>query len=188
MTAIDNIRATRISAAARILSDQAADAYGVERADNWSLCSGIYMQDAERALAESLAHIDELTSALAECRDAMPIPAPGDARERAWSQAMSTPAAVPQYVKETVDAQAKQISEYKAIETALTARCASLSYAVDVNNAASAMLQSERNANATLTQQVKSQQAEIERLQRGEYICKKCGIRKDADHPAAHDF
>lgn len=29
---------------------------------------------------------------------------------------------------------------------------------------------------------------EIERLRRGEFICRKCGLRKDADHDGPPDF
>lgn len=29
---------------------------------------------------------------------------------------------------------------------------------------------------------------EVRRLQRGEFICQKCGLRKDSEHEAAHDF
>ena len=36
-------------------------------------------------------------------------------------------------------------------------------------------------AMAEVLAHIDAQQAEIERLQRGEYICQKCGIRKDAD-------
>lgn len=89
-----------------------------------------------RAISEVLAHIDDLTSELAKCRDAMPIPVPGDAREAAWSQAMSDPLEVSQYVKETMNAQV----------------------------------------------------LEIDGLKYGEFVCQKCGLRKDADHPVAHDF
>lgn len=62
------------------------------------------------AMSEVLAHIDSqaaeiaaLTSALAECRDSMPVPSPGSAREVAWGQAIGMPTDVPQYVKETTD-------------------------------------------------------------------------------------
>lgn len=62
------------------------------------------------AMAEVLAHVDAqaaeiaaLTSALAECRDSMPVPSPGSAREVAWGQAIGMPTDVPQYVKETTD-------------------------------------------------------------------------------------
>ncbi len=61
-------------------------------------------------MADVLAHIDAqaaeiaaLTSALAECRDSMPVPSPGSAREIAWGQAIGMPTEVPQYVKETTD-------------------------------------------------------------------------------------
>ena len=29
---------------------------------------------------------------------------------------------------------------------------------------------------------------EIEKLRRGEFICKRCGLRKDAERSAAHEF
>lgn len=29
---------------------------------------------------------------------------------------------------------------------------------------------------------------EVRRLQRGEFICHKCGLRKDSEHSASHDF
>ncbi len=29
---------------------------------------------------------------------------------------------------------------------------------------------------------------ERDRLLRGEFICKKCGLRKDGDHPKTHEF
>lgn len=35
---------------------------------------------------------------------------------------------------------------------------------------------------------IETQRAEIDRLSRGEFVCQKCGIRKDSDHPATHDF
>ena len=35
--------------------------------------------------------------------------------------------------------------------------------------------------NAALDLENKEQQAEIERLKRGEFICKKCGLRKNAE-------
>lgn len=29
---------------------------------------------------------------------------------------------------------------------------------------------------------------EIARLLKGEYICQRCGVRKDSEHPITHDF
>lgn len=30
--------------------------------------------------------------------------------------------------------------------------------------------------------------AEIDKLRRGEFICRKCGLRKNSEHPIKHDF
>lgn len=46
--------------------------------------------------------IERLETALSECRDAMPSPAPGERQEQSWSEAIGDPLAVPAYVKETV--------------------------------------------------------------------------------------
>lgn len=46
--------------------------------------------------------IEQLETALAECRDAMPSPAPGECPEQSWSEAIGDPLAVPAYVKETL--------------------------------------------------------------------------------------
>lgn len=52
-----------------------------------------------------------------------------------------------------------------------------------------AELESEREANSILTGEVEALQLELEKLQRGEYICRKCGLRKDADSaPGAPEF
>lgn len=57
--------------------------------------------------------IDALTSALAECRDAVPRPPPGNARVSAWGQAMGRPTDVPQYIKETADELIAEIERLK---------------------------------------------------------------------------
>jgi hypothetical protein len=55
-----------------------------------------------RLLIESADRIEQLETALAECRDAMPSPAPGERPEQSWSEAIGDPLAVPAYVKEVV--------------------------------------------------------------------------------------
>lgn len=51
------------------------------------------------ALEFAHSRIEQLETALSECRDAMPSPAPGERQEQSWSEAIGDPLAVPAYVK-----------------------------------------------------------------------------------------
>lgn len=51
-----------------------------------------------------------------------------------------------------------------------------------------ATLDSERAANALLTAQLAAAEARAERLLRGEFICQKCGLRKDSEPQTKVDF
>lgn len=57
------------------------------------------IDEAEKELARLLARIAELEHALAECRDAYPVPEAGSDLESLWSQAMGNPKSVSAYVK-----------------------------------------------------------------------------------------
>ena len=50
-------------------------------------------------IAQLKAENQQLMSALAECRDAFPIPSPGTDLECEWGAAMGDPESVPEYVK-----------------------------------------------------------------------------------------
>lgn len=49
--------------------------------------------------------LDELVSALEQCRDLVPIPPPGHPLENSWMAAMADPAAVPFLLKEYMESQ-----------------------------------------------------------------------------------
>ena len=45
-----------------------------------------------------------------------------------------------------------------------------------------------RDEIATLRSQLAAAEARVERLLRGEFICQKCGLRKDGEHDGKPDF
>lgn len=75
------------------------------------------------ALEFAHSRIEQLETALSECRDAMPSPAPGERQEQSWSEAIGDPLAVPAYVKETMARLERELSEANKPPTG-TAPCA----------------------------------------------------------------
>lgn len=69
--------------------------------DTYRASTMVEYRDAcvEAATAPLLARIAELEQALAECRDAYPVPEAGSELESLWGQAMGEPASVIAYVK-----------------------------------------------------------------------------------------
>ena len=67
----------------------------------WNKAKDLYFARAieAEATAPLLARIAELDKALAECRDAYPVPEVGSALESLWAQAMGDPKSVSAYVK-----------------------------------------------------------------------------------------
>lgn len=57
---------------------------------------------AEQARTEQAWAESELLTAIAQCRDAFPIPEHGDPLERAWAEAMADPLNVPNYVRAAI--------------------------------------------------------------------------------------
>lgn len=59
----------------------------------------------------------ELLTALAECRDAFPVPAAGGELEGHWVSAMANPEEVPAYVKACIESASKDAIRREALET-----------------------------------------------------------------------
>jgi len=67
-----------------------------------------YARAALQSAIEALqAENERLQSALAQCRDAFPIPAQGSPLEQDWAAAMGEPESVPDFVKASLDAMGK---------------------------------------------------------------------------------
>ena len=73
---------------------------------------------AKRAMEELQTEVEKLRSALAECRDACPIPKPGASNEYAWMQSIGDPESVPAFVKSCFGAPAVPVPQglFEAIE------------------------------------------------------------------------
>jgi hypothetical protein len=73
---------------------------------------------AKRAMEELQTEVEKLRSALAECRDACPIPKPGASNEYAWMQSIGDPESVPAFVKSCFGAPAVPVPQglFDAIE------------------------------------------------------------------------
>jgi len=70
-------------------------------------------QRQQSRIAELEAEVAKLTTALFECREALPIPAPGSPTEAAWMGAMTDPEDVPEFVRAEVQALRKDAERYR---------------------------------------------------------------------------
>jgi hypothetical protein len=92
-------------------------------ADRHAILDLIEQQAARLAALESAEKENgELLTALAECRDAFPVPAAGGELEGHWVSAMANPEEVPAYVKACIESASKDAIRREAfIEAALRA-------------------------------------------------------------------
>lgn len=70
-------------------------------------CSSQQPHQAAAMLRKQSNRIEQLETALSECRDSITPPAPGAATEQAWSEACNSALSVPAYVKQALEAALK---------------------------------------------------------------------------------
>ena len=69
---------------------------------------------------------NEFTKALAECRDALPIPEPGSPTEDAWAAAMADPLNVPYFVQASFAEQVREVEDLELENLRLINHCEEL--------------------------------------------------------------